>query len=83
MIYSVSGMLTISEDHVSDGCHVRTIGLWFGAGMTGDRAACCLVTDHYAVARWEGDRHRASLDSIGRVGVRPDTGIVIEKKRLL
>jgi len=51
--------------------------------MTGNRAACCLVTDQYAVARWEGDRHRASLDSIGRVGVRPDTGIVIEKKRLV
>lgn len=83
MIYSVSGMLTISEDQVPYGCHVRSAGARLGAGMTGEQAACRVATGKYAVARWEGDQHRTSLDSIGRVGVGDDTAIVIEEKRLV
>ncbi len=88
MIYSVSGMLTISENQVPRGCEVRSAGARHGlprleAGMTGEVLACRLATNQSAVARSERDRHRTSLDSIGRVAVPAgsDTANVIEQKR--
>jgi hypothetical protein len=76
-------MLTISEDQAPYGCHVRFAEVWLGAGMTGGQVACRFATGQYAVARLEGDRHRASLDSMGRVGVGDDTAITIDAKRLV
>ena len=88
MIYSVSGMLTISEDQVPHGCEVRSAGARHGlprlkAGMPGEVLAWRLATNQSAVARSERDRHRTSLGSIGRVAIPAgsDKAIVIAQKR--
>jgi hypothetical protein len=88
MIYSVSGMLTISEDQIPYGCEVRSAGArhglpWPEAGMRGEVLACRLATNQSEVAQLERDQHRTSLDSIGRVAIAAwsDTASLIEQKR--
>lgn len=88
MIYSVSGMLAISEDQVPDGCDERSAGARHGlpqleGDMPGEVLACRVATSQSAVARLERDRHRTNLDSIGGVAVAAgsDTASVIEQKR--
>ena len=85
-VYSVSGMLRISEDHVRYGHGVLSAGArfglpWFAAGMMGEVLACRLATNRSAVARLDGDRHWTSLDSIGCVAVGYGASIVIGQKR--
>jgi hypothetical protein len=89
VIYSVSGMLTISQDQLPYSCEKRSAGTRFGppqleAGATGDASACRPATGQSAIARPSRDQPPASLDSVDRaVAVGCDKTVVFEQRRLV
>ena len=88
LIYSVGGMLTISEDEVPGGCEVGAteaglVILRLEEGVEQEWLVTRLKASQSGTARSAQRRYRLNLKSIGRAASGPghDAAIIIGRKR--